>query len=68
MIFSPAKELDIYGVFVPPLLVWATVSLFAVKLSHALLARRGFYRSEVEQQIFDVALFMIFTSLLSFAF
>lgn len=63
---NPIKELDIYGVFLPPLLVWAVVSLVAVKFIHGILVRKNFYRSDAEQQIFDVSLFVILTSLLSF--
>ncbi len=63
---APLKELDIYGIFIPPLLLWATISLVLVKISHGILAHRGFYRSDLEQQIFDMALFVIFTCLLSF--
>jgi len=66
MILSPMKEMDIYGVFVPPLLAWGVFSLFAVKVIHVVLARKGFYQSDVEQQLFDVALFVLIASLLSF--
>jgi hypothetical protein len=63
---SPLKEIDIYGVFIPPLLAWGTVSLIAVKFIRTALEKRGFYRSDVERQVFDVALFVVLTSLLSF--
>jgi hypothetical protein len=66
MMLSPVKELDIYGVFVPPLLVWALLSLLIVRAGHGYLVHKKFYRSDVEQQIFDMALFVILTSLLSF--
>ena len=66
MMLIPIKELDIYGVFVPPLLIWGTLSLFIVMPIHAFLARRGFYRSDVERQIFDLSLCIIITGLFSF--
>jgi hypothetical protein len=65
MILSPVKEIDVYGVFVPPLLMWGTFALLAVKVGHMYLARKNFYRSDTEAQIFDASLFIILTSLLS---
>ena len=64
--FMPMKEMDIYGVFIPPLLMWGTIALVTVKLGHAYLSRREFYRSDVEAQVFDMALFIVLISLLSF--
>jgi hypothetical protein len=52
-------ELDLYGVFVPPLLLWA---LLALALSAGLrrgLARLGFYRLVWHRPLFDLALFVI---------
>ena len=66
MTLPAVKEIDIYGVFVPALLVWAPLSFLIVKVAHKNLARRGFYRSDTEQQVFDIALFLISASLLSF--
>lgn len=66
MMPSPLKELDIYGVFVPPLLVWGLLAVCATMLLHHHLARGGFYRSNAEQQIFDLSVWIIITSLLSF--
>lgn len=67
MILSPVKEMDIYGVFVPSILVWGIVAFLAVKTLHNALTRRNFYHSDTEQQWFDFALFIIFTSLLTFS-
>ena len=61
------REIDIYGVFMPPLLIWAMVSFLAVRVAHNVLARRKFYRNDIEQQIFDASLFVILTGLLSFS-
>jgi hypothetical protein len=63
--FSPIREIDIYGVFIPPLLLWAAASVLAVKLVHIVLERRGFYRNEIEQKLVDAALFVNFAGLLS---
>ena len=63
--FSPIREIDIYGVFMPPLLLWAAASVLAAKLVHIVLERRGFYRNEIEQKLVDAALFVNFAGLLS---
>ena len=63
--FNPIREIDIYGVFMPPLLLWAAASVLAVKLVHIVLERRGFYRNEIEQKLVDAALFVNFAGLLS---
>lgn len=58
-----AREFDLYGIFMPTLLVSATVSLFAVRIMHGVLLRRGFYHTDLEQQVLDMSLFIIFTGL-----
>ncbi len=63
--FSPIREIDIYGVFMPPLLLWATLSLLLLRVAHHALERRGFYHSDIQQQIFDASLFVIMTGLFS---
>ena len=63
--FSPIREIDIYGVFMPPLLLWAAASVLAVKLVHIVLELRGFYLNEIEQKLVDAALFVNFAGLLS---
>ncbi len=64
--FCPVREIDIYGIFLPPLLLWAAVAVLLVKAVHVLLDRRGFYRNDIEQKIFDTALFINIAGLLSF--
>ena len=64
--FHPIREIDIYGVYLPPLLLWAAISVLAVKAVHIMLERRGFYRNDIEQKIFDAALFVNLAGLLSF--
>ena len=62
------KELDIYGVYVPPLVVWGIISYVLVKAAHHVLSKKSFYRSEVEQQVFDISLFVILIGFFSFVF
>lgn len=64
--FNPIREIDIYGVFMPPLLLWVAVSVLLLKVVHIVLERHGFYRNEIEQKIVDAALFVNFAGLLSF--
>jgi uncharacterized membrane protein len=65
-VFQPIREIDVYGVFMPPLLLWGFVSLIAVKVIHRALSRRKFYRSNIEQQLFDTSLFIILLGVFSF--
>jgi hypothetical protein len=64
--FNPIREIDIYGVFMPPLLLWAAASVLAVRVVHIALERRGFYRNEIEQKLVDAAMFVNFAGVLSF--
>ncbi len=66
MAFNPIKEIDIYGVFMPPLILWALLAVIAVKIAHRFLRAAKFYRSGLEQQVFDASLFVIFIGLFSF--
>ena len=52
-------ELDIHGVFVPALLVWATIALPLTALLTHVFARVGIYRFVWRQPLFDLALFTI---------
>lgn len=52
-------EIDVYGVFVTPLLVWA-VSAYLLSLPvRRLLAGLGLYRLVWHRPLFDLALFVI---------
>jgi hypothetical protein len=62
------KELNIYGVYVPSLVIWGIASYVIVKIIQGILAKKSFYRSDLEQQMFDVSLFVILISLFSFVF
>jgi hypothetical protein len=52
-------EIDIYGVFVPPLLLWVGAALPLTSLLRRLLARLGFYRFIWHRPLFDFALLVI---------
>jgi hypothetical protein len=53
------KEVDIYGVFVSPLLLWVLLSLPVVALLRRGLARAGFYRLVWHRPLFDLALLIM---------
>jgi len=57
-------ELDVYGVFVPALLVWAAGATLLTLMLRTVLRRIGFYRLVWHGALFDAALFVI---LLGFA-
>ncbi len=52
-------ELDVYGVFVPALLVWGIVALLISAPVRAVLARLGFYRLVWHRPLVDVSLFVL---------
>jgi hypothetical protein len=52
-------EFDIYGVFVPALLVFAIVALLLLLALKRLLAAIGFYRFVWHRPLFDLALGII---------
>ncbi|HEY0184258.1 MAG TPA: DUF1656 domain-containing protein [Rhodopila sp.] len=52
-------EVDIYGVFVPILLVWALIALPITALLRRGLARIGFYRLVWHRPLVDLSLFVI---------
>jgi hypothetical protein len=52
-------EFDIYGVFVPALLVWALVALSLTGVLRAVLARVGFYRLVWHRPLVDLSLLII---------
>jgi hypothetical protein len=52
-------ELDVYGVFVPSLLVWLTAALLLTAGLRQLLRWSGFYRLVWHQPLFDLALLVI---------
>jgi hypothetical protein len=52
-------EIDVYGVFVPTLLVWVGASLPLTAALRRLLRRVGFYRLVWHRPLFDFALLVI---------
>jgi hypothetical protein len=52
-------EFDIYGVFVPTLLVWALVALALTSVLRRVLVRVGFYRLVWHRPLVDLSLLVI---------
>jgi hypothetical protein len=52
-------EFDLYGVFVPPLLVCLAVALQAAAVLRRLLERVGFYRLVWHRPLFDLSLLVL---------
>jgi hypothetical protein len=52
-------EFDVYGVFVPALLVWGLLALVIVGVLRGILARIGFYRLVWHRPLVDLSLFVI---------
>lgn len=54
-------EYDLYGVLLPPLLVWAAVALALRAILRRALIRAGFYRYVAHPALFDIAFLVILT-------
>ncbi len=52
-------EVDIYGVFVPILLVWAVIAAILMAGLRRVLARIGFYRLVWHRPLVDLSLLVI---------
>lgn len=52
-------EVDIYGVFVPILLVWAAIAALLTAGLRRILARIGFYRLVWHRPLVDLSLLVI---------
>jgi Protein of unknown function (DUF1656) len=52
-------EIDLYGVFVPPLLIWLAAALPLTAVLRRLLRWLGFYRLVWHRPLFDFALLII---------
>ncbi|WP_191060411.1 DUF1656 domain-containing protein [Geminicoccus harenae] len=52
-------EIDLYGVFLPALLVYAVLALVLKELASRLLVRIGAYRFVWHRPLFDLALFVL---------
>jgi len=58
-------EIDLYGVLLPPLLVWLGVALPIAALLRFGLNQVGFYRFVWHRPLFDLAVLVIVTGLVS---
>jgi hypothetical protein len=58
-------EIDVYGVLLPPLLVWLGVALALAALVRLGLARIGFYRFVWHRPLFDLAVLVILVGCVS---
>ncbi|HEY1413117.1 MAG TPA: DUF1656 domain-containing protein [Rhodopila sp.] len=52
-------EIDIYGVFVPILLVWGVIALLLTAALRPVLARAGFYRLVWHRPLVDLSLLVL---------
>ncbi|HEX3403274.1 MAG TPA: DUF1656 domain-containing protein [Acetobacteraceae bacterium] len=52
-------EIDVYGVFVPILLVWGLTGLMLTAVLRRVLARIGFYRLVWHRPLVDLSLLII---------
>lgn len=61
------EEIDLYGIFIPGLLVWAACAFaLSTGLRHV-LAGAGFYRMVWHPALFDLALFFVVLTAIVFA-
>lgn len=54
-------EIDLFGVFLPPLLVWLGIGLLLSAATRWVLLRLGLYRYVWHRPLFDLALLVILT-------
>jgi hypothetical protein len=52
-------EFDVYGVFVPALLVWGLITLLLTAVLRSVLVRVGFYRLVWHRPLVDLSLLVI---------
>jgi hypothetical protein len=52
-------EVDLYGVFLPILLVWGMIALAITAVLRRILARAGFYRLVWHRPLMDLSLFVL---------
>ena len=58
-------EINVYGVLLPPLLAWVALALLLSAGLRMGLTRLGFYRFVWHRPLFDLALLVILTGLVS---
>ncbi len=59
-------EVDLYGILLPPLLVWLGAALLASAALRWVLARLGVYHFVWHRPLFDLALLIIVLGAISF--
>ena len=59
-------EIDVAGVFIPAILVWAVASMVVGLVVRQILAATGFYRLVWHRGLFDLALFFILWGFVAF--
>ncbi len=52
-------EVDLFGVFVPDLLVWVVLAYGLAIVSRRILGRIGFYRLVWHRPLFDTAVYLL---------
>ncbi|MEJ0018760.1 MAG: DUF1656 domain-containing protein [Acetobacteraceae bacterium] len=52
-------EIDIYGVFISPMLLWTGIALLIAGMLRPLIGRLGLYRFVWHRPLFDLALLLI---------
>jgi hypothetical protein len=60
------EEIDLYGIFVPGLLVWAACAFLSSACIRTVLAGSGFYRIVWHPALFDLALFVVVLAFIVF--
>lgn len=53
------EEIDIYGVFLPSLLLWMVLAFFVELIVRRLLEAAGFYNHVWHRPLFDIALYVV---------
>ncbi|WP_347558976.1 DUF1656 domain-containing protein [Robbsia sp. KACC 23696] len=56
-------EFDIYGVFVPELLVWMLLTYGLLRICSMVFARLGVYRRVWHRSVFDLGIYVILLGL-----
>jgi Protein of unknown function (DUF1656) len=60
-------ELDLFGVIVPSLLLWATIAYVFARIASKVVARTGLYHYVWHTALFDFALYICLIASLVFA-
>jgi Protein of unknown function (DUF1656) len=62
------EEIDLYGIFIPGLLMWTACAFVLSAGIRRLLAGLGFYRTVWHPALFDLALFILVLDCVVFVF